>query len=94
MTSFTYLIQNDYGIHVGPASRMAEIAKLYPDTKATLKMGTRTADISKALKLLTMGVRKGDQVTIECEGDSEVELLDVLYQYFEEKMSGNIQLHV
>lgn len=88
MTSFTYLIQSDYGIHLGPASRMSELAKMYPDTKATLSMGNRKADVTKTLKLLTMGVRKGDQVTIECEGDSEVELLDVLYQYFEEKM-GN-----
>lgn len=86
MTSFTYLIKSDYGIHLGPASRLAELAKYYPDTKATLTMGTRKADISKTLQVLIMGVRKGDKVTVECEGDSEVELLDVLYQYFEEKM--------
>ncbi|MCQ2508448.1 MAG: HPr family phosphocarrier protein [Dorea sp.] len=90
MTSFTYLVQCDYGVHIGPASRMSEIAKMYPETKATLTMGSRKADISKTLQLLTMGVRKGDMVTITCEGETEVELLDVLYQYFEERM-GNIR---
>lgn len=31
-----------------------------------------------------MGIRKGDAVTVTTDGPSEVELLDVLYQYFED----------
>lgn len=86
MRQFTYVIKNAYIIHFGPAGRMAELAKHYPDTTATLEMGMRSADISKPLKVATMGVRNGDQVTVTCDGPSEVELLDVLYQYFEEHM--------
>lgn len=86
MRQFTYVIKNAYIIHFGPAGRMAELARLYPDTDATLEMGMRKADITKPLKVASMGVRNGDLVTVKCDGPSEVELLDVLYQYFEEHM--------
>lgn len=84
MQKFTYVIKADYAIHFGPAGRLAEAAKCYPDTKATITMGTRVADLSRPMKVATMGIRKGDIVTVTCEGPSEVELLDVMYQYFED----------
>ena len=83
MQQFTYRIQGDIPMHFGPAGRLASMCKCYPDTKATIQMGTRVADISRPMKVATMGLRKGDIVTVTCEGDSEVELIDVLYQHFE-----------
>ena len=83
MQQFTYRIQGDIPMHFGPAGRLASLCKCYPDTNATIQMGTRIADISRPMKVATMGLRKGDIVTVTCEGDSEVELIDVLYQHFE-----------
>ena len=84
MQKFTYVIQADFAMHFGPAGRLAELARCYPDTTAILEMGTRSANISRPMKVATMGIRKGDTVTITTDGPSEVELLDVLYQYFED----------
>lgn len=86
MKQFTYVIQNEFAMHFGPAGRLAEIARTYPDSVATIEMGTRTANISRPMKVATMGIRKGDLVTVTAEGPSEVELIDVLYQYFEDAM--------
>lgn len=86
MKRFTYTILNDFAMHFGPAGRLAELARAYPDTTAILEMGTRTANISRPMKVATMGIRKGDVVTVSTEGDSEAELIDVLYQYFEDAM--------
>lgn len=86
MKEFTYLIQKDFAMHFGPAGRLAEIARCYPDTTAILEMGTRQANISRPMKVATMGIRKGDQVKVTADGPSEVELIDVLYQYFEDSM--------
>ena len=83
MQQFTYRIQGDIPMHFGPVGRLASICREYPDTKATIQMGTRVADISCPVKVATMGLRKDDIVTVTCEGDSEVDLLDVLYQHFE-----------
>ena len=86
MQKFTYIIKTDFAMHFGPAGRLAEIARCYPDTTAIIEMGTRTANISRPMKVATMGIRKGDIVNVTAEGDSEVELIDVLYQYFEAAM--------
>ena len=86
MKKFTYRIQKDFAMHFGPAWRLAEITRVYPDTTAFLEMGSRRADISRPMKVATMGIRKGDIVKVTAEGDSEVELIDVLYQYFEDAM--------
>ena len=83
MKQFTYLIRNDFAMHFGPAGRLAKLAAIYPDTDAIIEMGNRTANISKPMQVATMGIRKGDKVTVTTEGGSELELLDVLYQYFE-----------
>ena len=86
MKQFTYLIQNEFAMHFGPAGRLAEMARCYPDTTAVLEMGNRTANISRPMKVATMGIRKGDKGVVTVEGPSETELIDVLYQYFEEAM--------
>lgn len=86
MEKFTYLIKNNFAMHFGPAGRLAELARTYPDTAAVIEMGTRIANISRPMKVATMGIRKGDMVTVSAEGPSEVELIDVLYRYFEDVM--------
>ena len=86
MKSFKYVIQEDFAMHFGPAGRLAELARCYPDTTAIVEMGTRSANISRPMKVATMGIRKGDIVTVTADGPSEVELIDVLYQYFEDAM--------
>nr|MBQ8245087.1 HPr family phosphocarrier protein [Oscillospiraceae bacterium] len=86
MRQFTYVIKNAYILHFGPAGRMAELTREYSDTTATLEMGNRVADLSRPMKVATMGVRMGDKVTVTADGPSEVELLDVLYQFFQDFM--------
>ncbi len=86
MKKFDYVICNDRSMHFGPAGHLAELANDYEDTAAILEMGTRSADLRRPMKVALMGIRKGDKVTVITDGPSEVELLDVLYQYFESHM--------
>ena len=86
MKSFTYTLQNEFPMLLGSAGRLAHLARCYPDTVGTLEMGTRCADLSSPLSLMTMGVRKGDAVTVSVEGPSEVEMFDVLCNYFNDGM--------
>lgn len=86
MKQFKYVIKADFAMHFGPAGRLAELARLYADSKATIEMGSRTADLSRPMKVATMGIRKGDLITVTVDGPSESELIDVIYQFFEDKM--------
>ena len=82
MKSFTYTLQNEFPMLLGSAGQLAHLAKCYPDTVGTLEMGNRHADLSHPLEMMTMGIRKGDRVTVSVEGPSEVELFDVLCNHF------------
>ena len=86
MKSFTYTLQNEFPMLLGSAGHLAHLASSYPDTTGTLEMGTRRADISHPFKLMTMGIRKGDRVTVSVDGPSEVELFDVLCNHFSTAM--------
>jgi len=82
MKSFTYTLQNDFPMLLGSAGQLAHLAKCYPDTVSTLEMGTRRASLAHPMQMMSMGVRKGDRVTVSVEGPSEVELFDVLCNHF------------
>jgi len=86
MKQFNYVIRTDFPMHFGPAGQLAKLCSYYSDTQATIEMGTRKADISRPMKVATMGIRKDDLVIVTANGPSEVELIDVLYQYFEDRM--------
>jgi len=83
MKSFHHTMQTNYPMLFGTAGHLAELAHCYSDTTCVLEMGTRRADISRPMNLMTLGVRKGDRVTVSVEGPSETELAEVLYDYFD-----------
>lgn len=86
MRSFDHTLRNNNPLPLFSLARLASIASCYPDTTCTVEMGSRTADISHPVKLAGMGLRKGDAVTVSVEGPSEVEMFDVLCQYFDAAM--------
>jgi len=45
-------------------------------------MGNRHASLTHPMQMMSMGVRKGDRVTVSVDGPSEVELFDVLCNHF------------
>ena len=71
---------------LGSAGSLAKLARTYPDTVGTLEMGTRRADISRPMEVMTMGIRKGDRITVSVDGPSEVERFDVLCNHFSDAM--------
>lgn len=82
MKSFTCTLENEFPMLLGSAGQLAQLAKCYPDTTGTLEMGTRRADLTHPMQIMTMGIRKGDRVTVSVDGPSEVELFDVLCNHF------------
>ena len=86
MKSFSYTMTNSFPMLLGSAGHLAELANCYPDTVGTLEMGTRRAELSDPMKVMTLGIRKGDRVTVRVDGPSEVELFDVLCNHFSSAM--------
>ena len=71
MKSFVYVIKDPLGIHARPAGMLAKAAKPYADTPITVTKGDKTVKASQLMKLMSLGVKTGDEVTVAAEGPAE-----------------------
>ena len=82
MKSFEYTITDEVGIHARPAGILVKEAKQY-NSKIVVKMGDKAAEATKLMALMGMGVKKGDTVTVEVEGDDEDTAVNDMKAFFE-----------
>ncbi len=70
MKSFNYTITDEIGIHARPAGLLVKEAKNYT-SKLTIAANGKTAELTKLMAIMSLGVKKGAEVTITAEGDDE-----------------------
>ena len=72
MKQFTYTIKDELGIHARPTGLLAKEAKNFKGvTKLTIAKDDKSADLTQLMKLMSLGVKCGDTVTITAEGGDE-----------------------
>ena len=86
MKAFTYTIEDELGIHARPAGLLSKLARSFPDTVVTVTKGETTVKATQLMKLMNLGIKKGDQVTVTAEGDSEEAARAALRDFFEENL--------
>lgn len=80
----TVEIRNKAGIHCRPSSVIMFTVEPYSATHEILITGPRGASkLTSILDLLTMGLQKGETVTISVTGEKEEELCKKLAELFE-----------
>ena len=70
MKTFNYTITDPVGLHARPAGMLVKEVKNY-ESKVTIIKGDKTADASKLMMLMGMGVKTGDAITVEVSGPDE-----------------------
>lgn len=65
------------GIHGRPAAQLVQTAKGF-SSQIVLVKGEREANAKSPLKLMTLGAKKGDAITIRAEGEDAEEAVDAL----------------
>lgn len=68
MASFEYTITDEVGIHARPAGLLAKAVKAL-GAKVTISKGDKSADATRLMALMGMGIKKGDTVTVDVDGD-------------------------
>ena len=86
MKQFTYVITDEVGIHARPAGLLVKEAKALA-SKITMEANGKSADITKLMAVMQLGVKKGTEVVIKAEGDDE----DDAIAKIEEFMKANLQ---
>ena len=85
MKSFNYVITDEVGIHARPAGILVKEAKKY-SSKVTISAGGKSADATRLMAIMGMGVKKGDEVTVSVEGDDEDTAVAELETFFKENL--------
>ncbi|MBQ9528206.1 MAG: HPr family phosphocarrier protein [Fretibacterium sp.] len=85
MKEFTYTVTNPVGIHARPAGLLVKEAKQFASTITFIKDG-KSAKATSLMKLMGMGVRQGDTVTVQVEGDDEETCAAAIEKFLKENM--------
>lgn len=85
MKSFQYIISDEAGIHARPAGLLVREARKFK-SKIIITSGTKKADLTKLIALMGMGIRKGDNITIEVAGEDEDEAASCLEDFFKKSL--------
>lgn len=86
MKEFTYTITDPLGIHARPAGLLAKTAKGFGDTTVTVTKDGNTVKASQLMKLMGLGVKQGNQVTVAADGPAEDDAIAAMKKFFEENL--------
>ncbi len=85
MQKFSYVIKDEVGIHARPAGLLVKEAKKH-ESKITIVKGDKSADATKLMALMGLGVKCGDSVDVEIEGADEADACEEMKAFFESNL--------
>ena len=85
MKNFEYTIKDELGIHARPAGMLVKEAKKY-QSKITITKEGKSAEASKLMAVMSLGVKCGQTVQIAVEGPDEEDAAAGIQAFFEENL--------
>ena len=83
MKEFNYTINDPNGIHARPAGVLVKEVKGF-ESSITVWKGDASCDMKKLMKLMGMGIKQGDTITVKVEGADEDAAVEAVKKAFEE----------
>lgn len=85
MKTFQYTIKDEIGIHARPAGLLAKEAKKY-SSKIVLKTEAKSAEATKLMAIMSLGVKCGQTVEVSAEGEDEDAAFEGIKVFFEQNL--------
>lgn len=82
MKSFTYVINDELGIHARPAGLLVKEAKKY-DSKIVLVKDGKSVEVTKLMAVMGLAVKCGNTVEITVDGGNEEAAYEGMKAFFE-----------
>lgn len=82
MKKFDYTIKDEVGIHARPAGLLVKEAKKY-ESKITVVKDGKSAEATKLMALMGLGVKCGENVEVAVEGADEETAYEGIKAFFE-----------
>lgn len=86
MKQFEYTIHDPLGIHARPAGMLVKEAKAFADTVVTITKNGTTVKATQLMKLMSLGVKKGDVVIVAAEGADEDAAIIAISNFFQNNL--------
>ena len=86
MMQFEHTVKDPLGIHARPAGLLAKAAKAYADTVITVEKNGNAVKASQLMKLMGLGVKQGDVVTVTADGASEDAAIAAMKEFFQNNL--------
>ena len=87
MTAFEYTITDSIGIHARPAGMLAKEAAKFK-SKVFLHFGDKKADARRLIAIMGMGIKHGNTVRVDVEGEDEAEAAAQIEAFFKANREG------
>ncbi|MEW9123544.1 MAG: HPr family phosphocarrier protein [Thermotaleaceae bacterium] len=81
------IVVNKLGLHARPAALFVQMANKFI-SDITLEKGTKKINAKSIMGVMSLGVGKGEQITIHVDGPDEQEALEALVNLIEVTISG------
>ena len=85
MKSFSYVINDELGLHARPAGMLAKEAKKF-SSKITITKEGKTVSATQLMMIMSLGVKKGAEVTVGADGEDEAEAIAAIENFFKENL--------
>lgn len=85
MKTFNYVITDEVGIHARPAGLLVKEAKKF-ESQIIVKKADAQAEARKMMALMGLGIKCGDEITIEITGADEEAACTALETFFKENL--------
>ena len=85
MKNFSYVITDEIGIHARPAGLLVKEAKKYA-SKVVIKANGKSAEATRLMAIMGMGVKCGQTVEVEVTGDDEDTAFEGMKAFFENNL--------
>ncbi|MDO5292714.1 MAG: HPr family phosphocarrier protein [bacterium] len=85
MKTFTYVIQDEIGLHARPAGLLVKEAKKY-SSQIIIDNGKKTAKANQLFLIMSLGIKHGEEVKITVEGEDEEIASKELELFFKENL--------
>ena len=85
MKNFNYTITDEIGIHARPAGLLAKEAKKY-SSKIMIHAGDKSAEATKLMALMQLGVKCGQTIEVTVEGEDEATAVEEIKAFFEQNL--------
>ena len=85
MRASTYTITCPEGLHGRPAAQLVELARGL-DSSVTVRKGDQVVAATRLMALMTLGVSRGDRITVTLEGGDEEAAQRTLERCFQDHL--------